>query len=151
MSVTELWMSTKTPKPRQRNINNTPWQDDLISFPAHSAIPFCIVFFYHHIYITLHTLKLPRTCSSASSQLVCVQIWRLCFCLEQESFWFLARWSGTRHQLPLLWQIGLSGLSALRCFLPGIPYFCTSYTVVRRQLLEQLIHANTTGIWYSKY
>jgi hypothetical protein len=44
----------------------------------------------------LHTLKLPRTRSSVSSQLVCVQIATLCQRLEQRPSWLSARWPGVR-------------------------------------------------------
>jgi hypothetical protein len=42
---------------------------------------------------TLHTLKLPRTRSSVSSQLVCVQRLTHHQDLENGPFWFHTRWS----------------------------------------------------------
>lgn len=65
--------------------------DDIFLLSSHDNLVHYVVF---HVVAHLHTLKLPRTRSSVSSQLVCVQIATLHQRLGQRPSWLFARWPG---------------------------------------------------------
>jgi hypothetical protein len=88
----------------------------------------------------LHTLKLPRSCSSVSSQLVCVQRFTLCCALNKNRFGsFLV---GQHEIINLYSRIVMpSGIhNGVRHLLGTLPPYKSSEQIVECWL----IHANVT-------